>query len=106
MLCFGYWQFGNRQIFFNEASEKETSTDQRNPNHFLIDFKDFPDHTFIFLLFIPVFLFFEQLFNGLRIVASKCKLLKELRGIDLYWNIDIQVNENLGNYWNCIRGQL
>lgn len=60
----------------------------------------------MFLVFIPIFIFFDQIFNGLRIVASKCKLLKELRGIDIYWNIDLQVNENLGNYWNCIKGQL
>jgi hypothetical protein len=27
-------------------------------------------------------------------------------GTDLDWGINLKVDENLGNYWNCIKGQL
>jgi hypothetical protein len=33
LLFFGYWMLGNRQIFFNEALEKNDSTDAVNPGH-------------------------------------------------------------------------
>jgi len=39
MLMFGYWQLGNRQMFFNDGiSEITTTNELMNPNHPLIDF--------------------------------------------------------------------
>ena len=51
-------------------------------------------------------MFFDQFFNGLRYIAYKFNYLKYVKGIDFDWNINLTVNENLGNYWNCIKGQL
>lgn len=37
-LLFGYWMFGNRQIFFNETNELETSRDDGDPGHYIFNY--------------------------------------------------------------------
>ena len=63
-----------------------------------------PDHTMIFLIFLPIFMFFETFVTIMRFVCYKVGCWKQLKGTDMNWNFDIAVNENLGNYWNSLRG--
>ena len=50
------------------------------------------------------YIFWRKLINSLRWVAYKLKLFKEIEGIDLDYNILTKIDENLGNYWNCLKG--
>lgn len=38
LLAFGYWQLGNRQIFFNEIEKLERLNQMRDPKHYLFDY--------------------------------------------------------------------
>ena len=75
LLTFGYWILGNRQLFFDNASEKIHDSDEIDPEHdlfmFTKDGKFAPNHTLIFLIFIPIFIFFEQFIIGCRYVCYK-----------------------------------
>ena len=104
MICFGYWQLGNRQIFFNEISEKLIKKEEYDPNHKLFDYSKGLNHTALFLLYIPLFGFFRPFIKLLRRIASFFKFFNQPKGIDLDWNIDLNIDEDLGNYWNCLRG--
>ena len=106
MLFFGYWQLGNRQIFFNESSPIEQPGEIGDPGHKIFDFSKGIDHTILLILFIPLILFFRQFIKGLRYIGNKANFWKQMPGTDLDWGINLKVDENLGNYWNCIKGQL
>ena len=41
LLTFGYWQLGNRQIFFNESMPINLASDDYDPHHELFDIKNF-----------------------------------------------------------------
>ena len=57
MLMFGYWQLGNRQIFFNEKIVFKYLSEISDPNHRLFDYSKGPDHTILLLIFLPIFVF-------------------------------------------------
>lgn len=37
-------------------------------------------------------------------MAYKIGLFKQMNGISIDFKIDLNINEKLGNYWNCIPG--
>lgn len=59
MLCFGYWQLGNRHMFFNEIPTLETSSDGVDPGHHIFDYSKGLDYTIILVIFIPFIIFFR-----------------------------------------------
>jgi len=71
LLFFGYWILGNRQEFFNAASEKVHASDNTDPGHKLFMYKEGPDYTMIFLIFIPIFVFFEYIIIAIRFISYK-----------------------------------
>ena len=89
MICFGYWQLGNRQIFFNEAYLKDIGSEEYNPGHKLIDFSKGINHTALFFVFLPMFVFFRPYLKLLKKVALKMNIAKKINGISLDWTIDV-----------------
>ena len=45
MLSFGYWQLGNRQIFFNESHPIDFASEKYDPKHYLFNFDSGFHHT-------------------------------------------------------------
>jgi hypothetical protein len=40
----------------------------------------------------------------MREIAKCLNFLREIKGITIDWKIEVSINEELGNYWNCIPG--
>jgi len=104
MFAFGYWQLGNRQIFFNMTYVKENNGDTQNPYHELFDYSQGLNHTAVFIVFFPFIFFFRSFLRIIRQIAKCLNFLKEIKGITLDWKIEVSINEELGNYWNCLPG--
>ena len=75
MFTFGYWQLGNRQIFFNEKIVLEYIGKINDPKHSLFDYSKGPDHTILLLVLLPVFWFQSGFIPGLQKLGIKMKLL-------------------------------
>ena len=99
-----YWALGNRQIFFNESSAMEFKMHDNFPKHTLFNFSKGFDHSAILIVFVPLMIYFRTTVNAMRYVALRLNLCKLLDGIDLDYNIEIKIDEHLGNYWNCLKG--
>lgn len=105
LLVFGFWQMGNRQIFFNESSDDLNFVGDRfNPQHSL--FHDL-NHTYILLAVLPIFLFFNKVIQILRVSAYFLKIWSPYTKIEIdeQYNILTRYDEQLGSYWNLIPGQ-
>lgn len=76
MFTFGYWQMGNRQIFFNEPSTKDNNADHQETSHSLFDFSDGLNHTAVFFVFFPIIILFREYLVILRKAAYKLKIFK------------------------------
>ena len=67
--------------------------DLLNPHHLMIGYSTTGvfklDHTMVFLIFLPMFLFFNQVMTMIRYVMYKCGCWNQLKGTDLNWNFDI-----------------
>ena len=73
----------------------------------MFDYSDGPNHTLILLLMFPLCMFFRQYLKVIRRAGIACKFFKQPANIDMEWQIgDLDIDENLGNYWNCIPGQM
>lgn len=59
MLAFGYWQLGNRQMFFNDVPTISHKNEMYDPGHALIDYTAGYNYTMVYLIFLVVFLFFN-----------------------------------------------
>ena len=82
MLSFGYWQLGNRQIFFNDFSSKLNQGDLQETNHKLLDYSEGVNHTAIFLVFLPIMIFFREFLQILKRLARCFGLFnKQIKGI-------------------------
>lgn len=105
MMLFGYWQFGNRQMFFNEVTKIEHASEEPVTNHRILyfNFKDM-QHTLLFLIFLPVFIFKLRFNNLVSRILTCLRLLEKPAAMDLECNLAVDVNENLGNYWKCLSG--
>lgn len=100
MFVLGYWQIGNRQMFFNDSSELVTSSDRADPNHRLFDLTH-PNHTWMVLIFLGVILLV------LFIPSLVFKLAKELRIVTNIkaLNQELDVDEQLANYLQALPGK-
>jgi hypothetical protein len=56
-------------------------------------------------MLVPFFIKFRSYLNILRWISLKLNIFKYVDGIDLDYNILLKVDENLGCFWNCIKGQ-
>ena len=95
MLIFGYWIMGNRQIFLNKVSPRETFHKNPDPEHHLLDInaagvtQDKMIFLFLFLyVFIKIYAVCIKPF-----ISGKNKLQE-----------DIDIDEGLDPYWNCLSG--
>lgn len=104
MICLSYWFLGNRQTFFNESNLKDISSEEYDPGHSLFDYSKGLNHTALFLVYLPIFIFFRQWFNLLRYIAQLLKLINPIEGITLGMKINVQVDEFLGSYWTNLTG--
>ena len=105
MIAFGYWQLGNRQIFFNEPQPIILKSEAYNPQHKLFDYSSGVNHTLTLLLFIPFTVFFRSFLKCIRKVAVSMKFFKQPEGVDMDWGFDVNIDEDLGNYWKCLEGK-
>jgi hypothetical protein len=75
-----------------------------DPNHRLLDYSEGLNHTAMLFIFVPFIIYFRESLRVLRKLAKCFNMLREIKGITIDWKIEVSVNENLGNYWNCIPG--
>lgn len=104
MLSFGYWQLGNRQIFFNEIESVVTPKMVIDPNHKVFHWDEGLSHVHILLLLILPLIYFPKVMNWNQKIGIKAKIYKKIKGMDKDWNITANIDENLGKYWECIPG--
>jgi len=104
MLILGYWQLGNREMFFNSPSELENARDVADSQHTLFHGEDGLSHIYIFICFLPIFGFFEPYLFRLQQLMFKMKLFAPSEHFDLEWNLTVDMDEDLGKYWECIPG--
>jgi hypothetical protein len=64
------------------------------------------NYTIIFLIFIPVFVFFENIIIAIRFISYKIGCWHQGKHTDIYWRLTSAVDENLGNYWRSIKGAM
>ena len=69
MISLSYWFLGNRQIFFNESNLKSLSSEENDPGHLFFDYSKGLNHTALFLVFLPMFVFFLFWFKLLTYIA-------------------------------------
>ena len=72
MVFFGYWQLGNRQIFFNKTPYVSFSSDAYNPKHYVFDYRNGMNYTLMFLLFFLTMAFFPRFVNILGKIGIRC----------------------------------
>ena len=110
MLC-GYWLVGNRQMFFNHSPFLSSRSEIYNPGHHTFDYDDGLNYTVLLLMFAVIIFFFNKANIFLQKIGQTVKLFTILKTnkdqpiVDNQWNLLIDVDEHLGNYWECIRGQ-
>ena len=59
MLSFGYWQLGNRQMFFNQIPQINHKNEIYDPKHKFFDYSEGYNYTLIYLIFIVILLLFN-----------------------------------------------
>ena len=59
----------------------------------------------MYLFFIPIIYGFERCMNLQKRILSKLGFSNQLKGLDNDWNVVSNINERLGNYWECLTGQ-
>ena len=92
MMIFGFWMFGNRQIFQNTVIERQYKSDPISTNHKGYDVSvDQSLPLFIMGIVMFVFIFFNDLFLG---ILQKIGLAKEDK--------EAEVDEQLGTYTECL----
>lgn len=66
MFVFGYWGLGNRQIFFNEASDRVYANTIVNPEHEPFDYDLGVDQTLmiLFVLWVLLMIYFFHFVNS------------------------------------------
>lgn len=102
MLSMGYWYLGNRQMFFNEYSLVEEANDEvQDSGHHVFDL---PLHTLPLLFAIPIVLFHEPLINFVTRNFQKFGWLSDFKNLRKFDNKELIVNENLGQFWQCLSG--
>lgn len=74
MFLVGFWQLGNRQIFFDEVNEKESIYDYQTSKHAKRAFSFFTeiDHTVLMLIYLIFFLSFHKLVKYIRKALKIC----------------------------------
>jgi len=104
MMLLGYWQLGNRQMFFNEPSELVNAKDIVDSKHNFFHWDDGLSHIYIFLLVLPAFIFFKGAVHKLQQLMFKVKMFEPNKQFDQDWNLSINIDEDIGKYWECIPG--
>lgn len=99
MFLFGYWQIGNRQIFFNDADPKVSSSLKVDPDHPLVDFKT-ANQTVVAFIILVVLLVIS--FSGGFVFRALARM-GILRSVSQL-NADLDVDEDLPNYFQALPG--
>lgn len=104
MLVFGFWQLGNRQMFFDIVMPIECASDVINPNHY-IDGVQF-NHTHLFLVFIVIFVFQYPYRKCLQRFFVKLGLFQDMsdKKINGDFELSNSHDEKIGSYFECING--
>ena len=71
MFVFGYWGLGNRQMFFNEASDRVFANTIVDPEHEPLDFTNGVDQTMM-ILFVLWVLLVIYLFHFVNSCCTSC----------------------------------
>ena len=87
-------------MFFNEVELKQNQRDVVDSKHSVFDFSKGFDHTIIFIILIIFMFFFNNIMSYMTKILIKLNLHKEVKSID-----EMDFNENLGSYFECIIGQ-
>ena len=104
MVLLGYWQLGNRQMFFNSPAELVNAKDVVDSAHTFFHSEDGLSHIYLLILMIPTFMFFKWNVHKLQRVLYCLKLFKPNEHFDQDWNLTINLDEDIGKYWECIPG--
>ena len=104
MFAVAYWQYGNRQIFFNQVLPLNFMTDVQKSYHVPFDYSEGVDHTILMFINVFVFIFFRTIFKSIRKCYRKCYHKKdskmERKDVD-----ELHADEDINDYWQCIPGQ-
>ena len=93
-------------MFHNETASLVQSSQKILTHHDVIYFGEFTN-AHLFLLFLPVMIMNSQRVRLIRKILGKVKFLKDTLNVQQFdndFNLKVDLNENLGNYWKCISG--
>ena len=76
-----------------------------DPQHRLFDTSGNINHTTMFLIFLPIFILFNNYSKLLTFLGIMIDMFKQMKGFSIDWKITASLDEALGNYWNCLSGQ-
>lgn len=122
MFLSGFWQLGNRQIFFDEVNEKTRLYEHPTTDHYGLAFDFFKkiDHTALLLMYLAFFVSFHKIVKYARKILKHCSKFEKLRidkkakkGQVLKHTLEnpeidadeLNVDEGLDKYWQCLPGQ-
>jgi len=76
-MVLGYWAFGNRQMFYNEVAPIVAAHSAgADPHHEPLDYRKGLDHTALFLIFAPIFMFADQIIGKMHKFFYRIKIFK------------------------------
>jgi len=97
-------------MFFNEQPFLENRNQVYDPGHDFVDYADGGNSTILFICFGFLLFFFGYQSIFLQKLGEFCKIFQILKTesgeliVDQRWNFLIDIDENLGSYWECLRG--
>ena len=91
-------------MFFSEFNTIKTKSDVMNPGHTLFDYSKGVDATVMVLVFAPLICWSRLNNHLMKKLIQKLRIAKKLAFCDEEWNITVDINENLGDYWQCLTG--
>lgn len=100
MFVFGYWQIGNRQIFYNDPSELSSISSKSDPHHQLLDLNSVNPSHFVLVLLAAI-LTVSVAPGWLFDQAVKLRLLKRVEAL----NRELDVDEGLVHYLTALPGK-
>ena len=91
-------------MFFNEVNSIQNKNDTPDPGHYPFDFSNGLDASILLFVFLPLVVFGN--FNNwlMKKFIKFINLAQEIKICDDNWEIVINIDEDLGNYWNCLPG--
>ena len=98
-------------MFHNEQPTKDYNQEPYDPDHSILNYSQGADVTLLLLVVGVILLLFRYYNMMLQFLGKLVSLFKIVKTeddeaiCDNDWNFLIDVDEQLGTYWTCLRGQ-